>query len=186
MSAYLQCTRVARQELESAGASVNTLEIEGAQVLAWIERWQGRTPEMTLGAEAQAQWAPVDATVSFADGMLSGQSARMQLSLLLADTMPDLEGEPHWVAFAQTLSSKFAPVVIEIEKQSNRLNLSYAQLLYAGTSPQVPLYCEKLATVAAVALPAIARLRLQAWTVQDARNLAQQVLNEALTLGYQQ
>jgi hypothetical protein len=76
--------------------------------------------------------------------------------------------------------------VLEIEEQSKRLSLSYAQLLYAGTRPQVPLYCDKLAYVVSVMLPAVARLRLQAWSVQDARNLAQQVLNEALTLGYQQ
>ena len=182
MSAYVQLADLAQQELEATGASVNMLEIDGARILAWIERWQG----LTSGREAKADWAPVDATVSFADGMQAGQSVRMQISLLLVDTMPDLEGQPHWVAFAQALSSSFAPVVLEIEEQSKRLSLSYAQLLYAGTRPQVPLYCDKLAYVVSVMLPAVARLRLQAWSVQDARNLAQQVLNEALTLGYQQ
>jgi len=64
--------------------------------------------------------------------------------------------------------------------------LSYEQLLFEGTEPRVLLYCEKLAYFAAVALPAIARLRLDAWTLDDVRNFAQQILNEALTLGYQQ
>jgi len=110
----------------------------------------------------------------------------MRLSLLLADALPDLEGHPHWVAFAQALAGQFAPVVIEIEPQSLRLSLTYEQLLYAGTEPQVALYCEKLAYLASVAVPAIKRIRLQAWSLDDVRNLAQQVLNEALTLGYQQ
>jgi hypothetical protein len=118
--------------------------------------------------------------------MQAGKSVRMNLSLLLPDTMPDLEGNPHWVAFTQALSSKFAPVVIEIEEQSSRLSLSYEQLLYSGTELQVALYVEKLAYLASVAIPAIMRIRLEAWTLDDARNLAQQVLNEALTLGYQQ
>jgi hypothetical protein len=182
VSAYIQLSKAAKQELELAGASVNELELDGARVLAWVERWRGaKLDEAALGA-----WAPIDATVSFADGMQTGKSVRMNVSLLLADAMPDLEGHPYWVAFAQALSSKFAPIVIEIEPNSYRLNLSYEQLLYEGTSPQVGLYCEKLAYLASVALPAIARIRLEAWTLDDVRNLAQQVLNEALTLGYQQ
>jgi hypothetical protein len=182
VSAYIELTNLAKQELEANGASVNVLELEGARVLAWVERWHG----VPLGQEPESEWAPVDATVSFVDGMQAGKSARMRLSLLLADTMPDLEGNPHWVAFAQALSSKFAPVQIEIEAQSFRLSLSYEQLLYAGAEPRVALYCEKLAYLASLALPAIARIRLEAWTLDDVRNLAQQVLNEALTLGYLQ
>jgi hypothetical protein len=182
VNAYIELTARAKQELEAAGASVNELELEGARVLAWVERWRAAP----LGDEAQGDWAPTDATVSFSDGMQSGKSVRMRLSLLLADMLPDLEGHPHWVAFAQALASKFAPVVIEIEEQSSRLSLTYEQLLYEGTEPQVALYCEKLAYLASVALPAILRIRLEAWTLDDMRNLAQQVLNEALTLGYQQ
>ena len=182
MNAYIEMSARAKQELEAAGASVNELELEGARLLAWVERWRA-TP---LGGDTQDEWAPIDATVSFSDGMQTGKSVRMRLSLLLADTMPDLEGHPHWVAFAQALASKFAPVTIEIEKQSSRLSLTYEQLLYEGTEPHVALYCEKLAYLASVALPAILRIRLEAWTLEDVRNLAQQVLNEALTLGYQQ
>jgi len=48
--------------------------------------------------------------------MQIGKSVRMSLSLLLADTMPDLEGTAHWVAFAQALTSKFAPLTLEIEE----------------------------------------------------------------------
>lgn len=182
MSAYIELAALAKIELEATGASVSELEVEGSLVLAWIERWRA----FPLGAEGKGQWAPVDATISFSDGMLSGKSVRMRLSLLLADTMPNLEGNPHWVAFSQALSSRFAPIEIEIEPLSSRISLSYEQLLYEGTEPQVPLYCEKLAYLAALALPAIARLRLEAWTVEDARNLAQLVFNEALSLGYQQ
>jgi len=76
--------------------------------------------------------------------------------------------------------------VMEIDEQSSRLSLTYEQLLYQGTEPHVTLYCEKLAYLASVVLPAILRIRLEAWTLDDVRNLAQQVLNEALTLGYQQ
>lgn len=182
MSAYIELSAAAKRELETTGASVNELEFEGARVLAWVERWRAAP----LGEVTQDEWSPVDATVSFADGMQSGKSVRMQLSLLLPDVMPDLEGNPHWVAFVQALESKFAPVVIEIEKQSSRLSLTYEQLLYAGTEPQVALYCDKLAYLASVALPAMMRIRMEAWTLDDVRNLAQQVLNEALTLGYQQ
>lgn len=182
MSAFIELSALAKHDLELAGASVNELEIDGARVLAWVERWRAAP----IGGGSEGQWAPVDATVSFADGMQAGKSVRMRLSLLLADTMPDLEGNSHWVAFAQALASKFAPIEIEIEPLSSRLSMSYEQLLYEGVSPQVPLYCEKLAYLASLALPAIARLRLEAWTVDDARNLAQLVLNEALTLGYQQ
>lgn len=182
MSAYIDLSAAAKRELEASGASVNELELDGARVLAWVERWRATS----LGDEAQGEWSPVDATISFADGMQAGKSVRMRLSLLLPDAMPDLEGNPHWVAFAQALASKFAPVVIEIDEQSSRLSLNYEQLLYAGTDPQVALYCEKLAYLASVALPAIMRIRMEAWTLDDVRNLAQQVLNEALTLGYQQ
>jgi hypothetical protein len=182
VSAYIDLTKAAKQELELAGASVNELELDGARILAWVERWRGAQ----LGEDAQGDWAPVDATVSFADGMQAGKSVRMHLSLMFADAIPDLEGHPYWVAFTQALSSKFAPIVIEIEPNSSRLNLSYEQLLYEGTEPQVTLYCEKLAYLASVALPAIMRIRLEAWTLDDVRNLAQQVLNEALSLGYQQ
>jgi hypothetical protein len=77
-------------------------------------------------------------------------------------------------------------VTISIEPQSSCLSFTYEQLLYEGTDPQVALYCEKLAYLASVAIPAIARIRLEAWTLDDVRNLAQLVLNEALTLGYQQ
>ena len=182
MSAYIELSKAAKQELELAGASVNELELDGARVLAWVERWNSAS----LGEEAQGDWLPVDATVSFADGMQAGKSVRMNLSLLLPNVMPDLEGNPYWVAFSQALSSKFAPVVIEIEEQSSCLSLSYEQLLYSGTEPQVTLYVEKLAYFASVAIPAIMRIRLEAWTLDDVRNLAQQVLNEALTLGYQQ
>lgn len=182
MNAYIELSARAQQELEASGATVNELELEGARVLAWVERWRAAP----LGDDAQGEWAPIDATVTFADGMQTGKSVRMRLSLLLADTMPDLETHPYWIAFAQALASKFAPVVIEIEEQSSRLSLTYEQLLYDGTEPQVALYCEKLAYLASFVLPAILRIRLEAWTLEDVRNLAQQVLNEALTLGYQQ
>ena len=182
MSATIELSAGAQRELEAAGASVNELEFDGVRMLAWVERWR----TAPLGDGDQGAWAPVDATVTFSDGMQAGRSARMRLSLLLADALPDLEGHPHWVAFAQALAGQFAPVVIEIEPQSLRLSLTYEQLLYAGTEPQVALYCEKLAYLASVAVPAIKRIRLQAWSLDDVRNLAQQVLNEALTLGYQQ
>jgi hypothetical protein len=182
MSAYIKLSSVAKQDLELAGASVNELELDDARVLAWVERWRGAK----LGEDAQGDWAPIDATASFADGMQAGKSVRMNITLLLDYVMPDFEGHPYWIAFAQALSSKFAPVIIGIEPQSSCLSFTYEQLLYEGTDPQVALYCEKLAYLASVAIPAIARIRLEAWTLDDVRNLAQLVLNEALTLGYQQ
>jgi len=182
VSAYIELSAQAKQELEAAGASVNALELEGVRVLAWVERWRAAP----LGDDTLNGWAPIDATVTFSDGMQAGKSVRMRLSLLLADTMPNLESHPHWVAFTQAIASKFAPVVMEIDEQSSRLSLTYEQLLYQGTEPHVTLYCEKLAYLASVVLPAILRIRLEAWTLDDVRNLAQQVLNEALTLGYQQ
>ena len=182
MSTFIELSAAAKAELEAATGSVNELVLDGVRVLAWVERWR----DVPLGEDGQGDWRPVDATVSFTDGMQAGRSARMRLSMLLPDTLPDLEGHPHWVAFAQGVASLFAPVVIEIEPQSQRLILSYEQLLYAGTEPQLVLHCEKLAYLASVAVPALKRIRLEAWSMDDARNLAHQVLNEALTLGYQQ
>ena len=182
MSALIEFAAAAKRELEASGGSVNELVLDGVRLLAWVERWRAESP----GQDGQSDWRPVDATVTFSDGMQTGQSARMRLSVLLPDVLPDLEGHPHWVAFAQALASLFAPVVIEIEPQSHRLILSYEQLLFAGTEPQLVLYCEKLAYLASVAVPALMRMRLQAWSVDDARNLAHQVMNEALTLGYRQ
>jgi hypothetical protein len=182
MSAFLHLSQIAKSELEANGASVNELAQDQAVILAWVERWRADSLE-ELSAE---DWVPVDVTVSFSQGMQAEKTARMRLACLFSDVMPDIKGEVHWVAFTQAISAHFPPLQIEIEPQSHRLLLSIEQLLANGVGPRVLEYVEQLAYVAGAIIPAMMRLRIEAWTVDDARALAGQVLNEALTLGYLQ